>query len=138
MADAVAVTTIQDGEKDLVVQLTSLSDGSGEANVVKIDVSALGSDNSGNACDGVAIQEIWAQVNGFNSGIILKNDADTDTVAIPLDQGWTHHDFSSVGGLRQYGTSPTGDVTLSTVGGASAATSGDSYLVLIRATKHYA
>ena len=138
MADAVAVTTIQDGEKDLVVQLTSLSDGSGEANVVKIDVSALGSDNSGNACDGVAIQEIWAQVNGFNSGIILKNDADTDTVAIPLDQGWTHHDFSSVGGLRQYGTSPTGDVTLSTVGGDSAATSGDSYLVVIRATKHYA
>jgi len=138
MADAVAVTTIQDGEKDLVVQLTSLSDGSGEANVVKIDVSALGSDNSGNACDGVAIQEIWAQVNGFDSGIILKNDADTDTVAIPLDQGRTHHDFSSVGGLRQYGTSPTGDVTLSTVGGASAATSGDSYLVLIRATKHYA
>ena len=138
MADAVAVTTIQDGEKDLVVQLTSLSDGSGEANVVKIDVSALGSDNSGNACDGVAIQEIWAQVHGFNRVIILKNDADTDTVAIPLDQGWTHHDFSSVGGLRQYGTSPTGDVTLSTVGGASAATSGDSYLVLIRATKHYA
>ena len=82
MADAVAVTTIQDGEKDLVVQLTSLSDGTGEADVVKIDASALGSDNNGNACDGVAIQEIWAQVNGFTSGVILKNAADTATVAM--------------------------------------------------------
>jgi len=138
MADAVAVTTIQDGEKDLVVQLTSLSDGTGESDVVKIDVSALGSDTNGNACDGVAIQEVWAQVNGFNSGVILKNDADTDTVAMAIDPGWTYQDFSSVGGLRQYGTNKTGDVTLSTVGGGSAASSGDSYMILIRATKHYA
>ena len=138
MADAVAVTTIQDGEKDLVVQLTSLSDGTGESGVVKIDVSALGSDTNGNACDGVAIQVIWGQVNGFNSGVILKNAADTDTVAIPLDQGRTFHDFSSVGGLRQYGTNTTGDITLSTIGGGSSATSGDSYMILIHATKHYA
>ena len=54
------------------------------------------------------------------------------------DLGWTYQDFSSVGGLRQYGTNKTGDVTLSTVGGGSSATSGDSYMVLIRATKHYA
>ena len=121
-----------------MVQLTSLSDGTGEANVVKIDVSALGSDNNGNACDGVAIQEVWAQVNGFDSGIILKNAADTATVAMAIDPGWTYQDFSSVGGLRQYGTNKTGDVTLSTVGGGSSATSGDSYMVLIRATKHYA
>jgi hypothetical protein len=138
VADAVAVTTIQDGEKDLVVQLTSLSDGTGEADVVKIDASALGTDSNGNACDGVAIQVIWGQVNGFNSGVILKNAADTDTVAIPLDQGRTFHDFSSVGGLRQYGTNTTGDITLSTIGGGSSATSGDSYMILIHATKHYA
>lgn len=138
MADAVAVTTIQDGEKDLVVQLTSLSDGTGETDVVKIDASALATDSNGNACNGLAMHRIWAQVNGFDRGVILKNGADTATVSMALDQGWTMQDFSTVGGLRQYGTNVTGDITLSIVGGGSSATAGDSYMILIQAIKHYA
>ena len=39
MADAVNVTTIEDGERQLVVQLTNLSDSTGESKVTKIDVS---------------------------------------------------------------------------------------------------
>ena len=39
MADAVAVTTIEDGARRAVFYLTNISDGSGEANVKKIDVT---------------------------------------------------------------------------------------------------
>ncbi len=36
MADAVAVTTIEDGARRAVFYLTNISDGSGEANVKKL------------------------------------------------------------------------------------------------------
>ncbi len=58
MADAVSTTTIQDGERQLVVQLTNLSDSTGEAKVTKIDVSALNSDARGSACNEVRTEEI--------------------------------------------------------------------------------
>jgi len=99
MADAVNTTTIEDGPRQLVVQLTNLSDNSGEAKVTKIDVSALASDNLGNACNEVRIQEIWAQVYGFD-GVQLWYDADTDVVAFNAGVGWTYQDFTNVGGLK--------------------------------------
>jgi len=106
MADAVSTTTIQDGERQLVVQLTNLSDSTGEAKVNKIDVSALATDARGNSCNEVRIQEVWAQVYGFD-GVQLWYDADTDVVALNLGVGWTHQDLSTVGGLKMYGTNET-------------------------------
>lgn len=41
MADAVTSQTIQDGERKAVLKFTNISDGTGETNVVKVDVSAL-------------------------------------------------------------------------------------------------
>ena len=43
MADAVTVTTVEDGPKRAIFYLTNTSDGTGEAAVTKIDVSALSS-----------------------------------------------------------------------------------------------
>ena len=60
MADAVNVTTVEDGERQLVVQLTNLSDGTGESKVTKIDVSALNSSALGKSCNEIRIEEIWA------------------------------------------------------------------------------
>ena len=134
MADAVAVTTIEDGERQLVVQLTNLSDNTGEAKVTKIDASALATNARGAACNEVRIQEVWAQVYGFDA-VRLWYDASTDVVAINMGPGWTHQDLTEVGGLKSYGTSPNGDILLSTLGSA---TSGDSYEIVIRAVKYYA
>ena len=133
MADAVSTTTIEDGERQLVVQLTNLSDNSGEAKVTKIDVSALQSNARGISCSEVRIQEIWAQVYGFD-GVQLWYDADTDVVAFNANPGWTYQDFSDVGGLKMYGTNATGDVLLSTLGTEA---SGDAYQIVIRAVKYY-
>ena len=133
MADAVSTTTIQDGERQLVVQLTNLSDSTGETKVTKIDVSTLATDSSGNACNEVRIQEVWAQVYGFD-GVQLWYDATTDVVALNLGVGWTHQDFSSVGGIKMYGSGATGDILLSTLGTEA---SGDAYEIMIRAVKYY-
>ncbi len=134
MADAVNVTTIEDGERQLVVQLTNLSDSTGESKVKKIDVSALNSSATGAACNEVRIQEIWAQVHGFD-GVQLWYDADTDVVAFNAGVGWNYQDFSNIGGLKMYGTNATGDILLSTLGTEA---SGDAYEIVIRAVKYYA
>tara|TARA_R110000824_G_scaffold122379_8_gene279414 strand:- start:4559 stop:4963 length:405 start_codon:yes stop_codon:yes gene_type:complete len=134
MADAVSVTTIEDGERQLIVQLTNLSDSTGESKVTKIDVSALNSSATGKACNEVRIQEIWAQVHGFD-GVQLWYDADTDVVAFNAGVGWNYQDFSSAGGLKMYGTNAIGDILLSTLGTEA---SGDAYQIVIRAIKYYA
>ena len=41
MADAVTSQTLQDGDKSVVMKFTNISDGTGEAAVKKVDVSAL-------------------------------------------------------------------------------------------------
>ena len=56
-------------------------------------------------------------------------------VAFNAGVGWTHQDFSTVGGLKMYGTNATGDVLLSTLGTEA---SGDAYQMVIRAVKYYA
>jgi hypothetical protein len=43
MADAVTATTVEDGPRKAVIYCTNTSDGTGEAAVVKVDVSALAS-----------------------------------------------------------------------------------------------
>jgi hypothetical protein len=48
MADAVTTTTIQDGDRIAVIQLTNTSDGTGESAVTKIDVSGLAANSSNN------------------------------------------------------------------------------------------
>ena len=39
MADTVSTRILEQGERNLVVQLTNLSDGTGETGVVKVDAS---------------------------------------------------------------------------------------------------
>ena len=47
MADTVTSQTIQDGERVAILKFTNESDGTGEASVKKVDVSALSKDSRG-------------------------------------------------------------------------------------------
>lgn len=134
MADAVTSQTILDGERLFIGKFTNISDGTGEAAAVKIDVSALNPNSFGLACNGVKINKIWAQTQGMAVDILW--DATTDVVCetIPENQFYLM-DYSSFGGLpNNAGTGVTGDVLFTTVGAAS----GDRYTIIIEAIKTYA
>jgi len=66
MADTVTSQTIQDGEKTAILKFTNESDGTGEASVKKVDVSALANNSAGDACFRFPFQEfigpvvVWA------------------------------------------------------------------------------
>ena len=79
MADAVSTTPIEDGERQLVVQLTNLSDSTGETKVTKIDASALATNKLGKSCNEVPVFiqsncQVLNQLSlNFNSILISKS-----------------------------------------------------------------
>jgi len=131
MADAVASQTLQDGDRIAVMKFTNISDGSGEAAVKKVDVSALQAQSgSGAACTGVTIQCVWYECNGMSVDLLW--DASTDVLAWTLS-GYGYFDFRSAGPLVNNASSPTGDVMFTTTGHAS----GDRYTVMLKMSKSY-
>ena len=133
MADAVTSQTIQDGERKAVLKFTNISDGSGEAAVKKIDVSALSANSAGAACTEVAVAKIWWQCVGM--GVELLNDADADTLIIGLSPDSNgYHDYSDFSGIpNNSGDGKTGDVMFTTIGASNT----DTYTVIIEVLESY-
>jgi hypothetical protein len=134
MADVVTSQTIQDGARRVTMSFTNVSDGTGEAAVKKVDVSALESDPmTGAACDGVTIQSVT--FSNFGMSVKLLWDASTDVLALHLPQDYADTlDFSDGGLKNNSGSGKTGDIMLTTVGHAS----GDAYTVTLTMIKSYA
>tara|TARA_R100000995_G_scaffold17329_1_gene6862 strand:- start:617 stop:1024 length:408 start_codon:yes stop_codon:yes gene_type:complete len=134
MADAVTSTTISDGTHKAVIQLTNLSDGTGEDAVNKIDVSGLTAREDGTACSSVLIEKVSHSIIGFTQ-VQLLFDATTNTIALGLAQDSNGHmDFSDFGGLKNTsGSGKTGDILLTTIG----ASSNDSYVIVLELIKKY-
>ena len=135
MADAVSATTIVDDDKRLVIQLTNLSDSTGEDAVNKVDVSGLATRSfDGATCTGVKINKVFHSIVGFTQ-VQLFWDATTNTVAVALAQDSNGHmDFSTFGGLQNTsGSGKTGDILLTTIGAAS----NDSYVIVLDCVKSF-
>tara|TARA_R100000388_G_C7242338_1_gene162395 strand:+ start:373 stop:783 length:411 start_codon:yes stop_codon:yes gene_type:complete len=135
MADTVTSTTILDGDKDFIVQLTNVSDSTGESAVTKVDVSGLTARKSdGAACTGVKLAKVFYSILGFTK-IGLLWDASTDTLCMELNPSADGIlDFSDFGGLQNTsGSGKTGDINLTTTG----ASSGDSYMIILHCIKSY-
>lgn len=126
MADTVSSQTLHDGERKAVLKFTNQSDGTGEAAVTKVDVSAL----SGTPAK-VKITRVWYAT--FGMGVKMLWDATTDLLAWTLgadDSGCL--DFRDIGGIQNdAGTGVTGDLVFTTVGH----TAGDSYSVVVEVEK---
>lgn len=124
MADAVTSQTIIDGDKNVVMKFTNLSDGTGESAVKKVDVSALNG-----APTEVRIKKVHYSVAGMVATLLW--DADTDVPIMDL-QGDGSFDAREFGGLQNNaGTGVTGDINLTTTGH----TSGDSYTIILEMEK---
>lgn len=133
MADAVTSQTIQDGERKAVLKFTNVSDGTGESNVVKVDVSALTTNSYGNACTKVTVTQIWWQCVGM--GVELLCDATANTLIIGLSPDSNgYHDYTPFTGIpNNAGSGVTGDILFTTIG----ASAGDTYTVILDLIKEY-
>jgi|TARA_E500000305_G_C3983981_1_gene218356 hypothetical protein len=133
MADALTSQTIQDGARTAILKFTNISDGTGQAAAVLIDVSSLAPDpKTGKACTGVTLQTIT--FSNIGMGVELLWDATTDVPLLNLPQDWEDTmDFSDFGIPNNSGAGKTGDIVVTTVG----ATAGDTYLLVITVTKTY-
>ena len=133
MADAVTSTTLMDSDRVAIIQLTNTSDGTGEAAVKKIDVSALSDSSTGQACTGVRLAKIVYST--FGMSVKLLWDATTDTICWDLNADYTtDEDFTEFGGIRNTsGSGKTGDIMLSTTGHSD----GDSYVIVLTVYKDF-
>ena len=135
MADAVTSTTIQDGNRIAVIQLTNTSDGTGESAVTKVDVSALAANTAnGQACTGVKLGRIVYST--FGMSVKLLWHATTNTICWDLNSDYTtDEDFTDFGGIQNTAAASgkTGDIKLTTTG----ASSGDSYVIVLTLIKEY-
>jgi hypothetical protein len=125
MADAVTTQILHESPSDLVVKFTNISDGTGEADVNKVDVSALTP-----AASRVILDEIIFATDGM--AVRIEWDATTDVPAflVPANQNGRLN-FCNMGmasGIpNDAGSGITGDVFFTTVGH----TSGDTYVIIL-------
>jgi hypothetical protein len=141
MADAVTSNVIYEDAKQYVVHLTSLSDGTGETNVVKVDKSAIGVATDGIEALALDIERVDYTVTGFTSvkitwdhaadspGLLLTGANTLDYTGLGSRYGASHilRDSIRTGGLKDPKTADsTGDVLLT-----SSATSGGAYAITL-------
>ena len=138
MADAVTSQTLSDGDRIAVVKFTNISDGSGEASVAKVDVSALANNSAGAACALASIEQVWYDIGGMR--VALEWNATTNVVAAVLGGSAAagnvsgHMDFRSFGGVKNNaGGGINGDIDLTTHGH----TAHDHYTIVLQLRKSY-
>ena len=133
MADVVSSRKLHDAERNVVYQFTNRSDGSGEAAVKKVNVSALNPNSNGQACSQVRIMQIWFSTVGMS--VELLWDATTDDLAWAMQENLVDSfDFRNVGGLKNPESSGfSGDLMLTTIGH----TNTDTYNITIAMRKEY-
>ncbi len=122
MADAVATNVIFSGNRKYAAKFTCVSDGTGETNVVKIDISTLTiSQPPGTAAvTRLSIEEVEWDVQGFTS-VRFSFDRTTDQIA-QLMSGRGSVSYAHLGNAIDNGTGDTGDLLLTSVGAVSGAT----------------
>lgn len=132
MADAVNSQTLFDGYAEAVMKFNNVSDATGESGVLKVDVSALGTNYIGQTCTGVTIRRIHAALNGMSVNVLW--DATTDVSAIILAPGMYTLDLDGNAHLwNNAGDGKTGDINFTTIG----ASSGDTYSIILEMIKTY-
>lgn len=123
-----------DSDRVAIIQLTSTSDGTGEAAVKKVDVSALSDSSTGQACTGVRLAKIVYST--FGMSVKLLWDATADTICWDLNADYTtDEDFTEFGGVRNTAAASgkTGDIMLTTTGHSD----GDSYVIVLTLYKDF-
>jgi len=128
MGDAVTSQTITDTDRYAVFKFTNISDGTGETDVLKVDVSGL----SGYAADDTVdiIEVAYCIPEG---AVRLIWDGASDAIALILG-GSGHLDFYGhlQAPITNNATTPTGDILLTT----DDFVAGSSYSIILKVRKN--
>lgn len=132
MADAVTTQTIFQGDKVLVMKFTNISDGTGETNVVKVNVASL-TKYQGMPCIAVQIDKVYAMTHGME--VRLYWEASTPQLIMTVPQNVMNtQSFDEFGGIdNNAGTGKTGNITFTTAD----ASAGDMYTIILVMRKLY-
>lgn len=127
MADSVTTQKIVDGPVLAVLKFTNKSDGTGEFNSIKVDVSTLAG-----IPPWVRIYQCWYTTDGMGVNILFE--ANTNTLALTIPPNSTGHlDFRYFGGIgNDAGVGRTGNILFTTVGHAV----NDGYSIILEVKKN--
>ncbi len=116
----------QKGHKRYVVNLTCVSDGTGESDVRKITVGDYLTVN-GDTATRLAIEKVEFSCYGFTSILLEFDGVPDDPICVIGGNDSDCLDYRPVGGIVDNNEEGTGDIMLT----SSGATSGDSYNITI-------
>jgi hypothetical protein len=134
MADAVATQILFEGDREVIMKFTDLSDGTGETKVAKVDPSTLAKSYAGKACTGVTITKIYAMTHGMEVAMYWNATTDVVIAVIPQNTNYVS-DYECFGGLwNNAGAGKTGKILFSTLD----ASAGDAYTIILEMVKSYA
>jgi hypothetical protein len=112
MANTITVTERLDGTRKFVIEVQIVGDGSGQETATSIiDVSGMSP-----PANAVAIQKVYASLDGFSARLLWDATSDVDACILP--EGESGIDFMAIGGplLNTSGAGKTGDLLLATTG----------------------
>ena len=132
MPNVLTSQTILDGERLAIIKVTGSVD-TAETGVVKVDVSTLAANASGQACTGCKLNKVWSQTHGLEVQMLWV--ATTSLMIITLPQNDNYHmDYSMFGGIpNDSGAGKTGDIAFTTLDVGA----GDTYSVVMEVIKTY-
>lgn len=121
MADTVDVRSLFIGKRRAAYRFTNVSDGTGEAAVVKVDISTLTGPDGVSAATKTVIEQIEWSMQGFTSVRLFWDHTTDDEIVVLAGSGFK--DYREYGGLVDpASTGGTGDILLTTAGAAANAT----------------
>lgn len=120
MVDTVDTITQFKGTRRHIVRLTNVSDGTGEAAVIKVALSGL-LNGKGIAPTAVNVESIQWSIQGFSSVRLFWDHAADDEIDVLSGNGY--REYTQAGVLKDpRSAGGTGDILLTTAGAISGAT----------------
>jgi hypothetical protein len=135
MVDTVTTQTLLDGDRLVIQKFTNISDGTGETNVVKVNVSALTPNSYGVACTGLKLNRVWSSAHGMEVRILWEATTPVMAWMVPQNTTYYMHFGEHFGGIpnNAAATGKTGNITFTT----SDASVGDMYTIVLECIKVY-
>ena len=120
MAATTVITKLVDSKRRQIVSVEIVSDGEELTDSVVYDYSMDTQLPEKNAAGNIKINGVWFENPTAAGQIFVEFDGATDSLAVGCGVADSHHtDYNCIGGINNSATTPTGDITVTTLGFAN-------------------